>query len=262
MNAPVTTFRAVDASPGGHSFEGLFVEREFRYGRIRYLSTDFGVGQMLSLYGEYVEGEVALFRKILKPGDSVVSAGGNIGVHLIPLSQIVGEQGRVITFEPQAFIRERLLMPNLEMNGCTNVHVYEDALGAQLGEAFFPQLDYTMPNNFGGMELRDKGPNRVKVMALDDFSLERLDMLMLDVEGFELPALFGARETIKRCRPYLYIEIDRESEREKVLHYMKDELGYELLYHTPTVYNPKNFAGNKDNGFGAMCSVMCLGIPA
>ena len=266
MNAPANVFRAVDARDkameGERSFEGLFIERDFRYGRIRYLSTDYGVGQMLSLYGEYMEGEVALFRQILRPGDHVLSAGGNIGVHLIPLSQIVGPEGRVVTFEPQEFIREKLLMPNLEMNGCANVAVWPDALGAAEGEAYFSELDYTMPNNFGGMELRESGPVRTRVVPIDMFEYQRLDMLMLDVEGFELPALFGAKETIKRCRPYLYIEIDRESEREKVLHFMKDELGYELLYHTPSVFNPSNFARNKDNGFGAMCSVMCLGIPA
>jgi FkbM family methyltransferase len=243
--------------------DGIFVTRDFKHGRIKYLSTDYGVGQMITLYGEYSEGEVALFRKLLKPGDTVVSAGGNIGVHLIPLSRIVRyEGGVVITFEPQTFIREHLLGPNLAMNGCVNVIVYPEALGAERATAYLPSIDYTMPNNFGGMEIRAAGPVPIDVITLDSLGLEKCQLLMLDVEGFELNALRGARETIMRCRPYLYVEIDRPESREQVLAYMAQELKYELLFHTPTCFNRDNFAGNPDNKFGSMCNVMCLGIPA
>lgn len=233
--------------------------RDCRYGRMKYLANDIGVGQMLAMYGEYFEGEVALFRKLLRPGDVVISAGGNIGVHLLPIAQIVGPTGRVITFEPQAPVRE-ILLENLEVNGVSVVEVYGTAIGEAAGVASLPAIDYTVPNNFGGMELRAEGPCPVQVVAIDEMRLTRLDMLMLDIEGFELPALRGAAATIAKCRPLLYVEIDRENVREHVLHYIRG-LGYELLYHTPSVFNPENHAGNQDNPFGNMCSVMCLGIP-
>lgn len=264
MSAAPHIVRALDPHApevGDVATSTIFTERDFRYGRIRYLTTDFGVGKMLTMYGEYSEGEVAVFRRLLRLGDCVVSAGGNIGVHLVPLSQIVGAQGRVITFEPQEFVREKLLQPNLAMNGCGNVEVRIEALGEAAGIASLPAIDYTIPNNFGGMEIRDEGPCPVPVIALDSLGLGRLDMLMLDVEGYELAALAGARQTIMRHRPFLYVEIDREDARESVLHFMKDELKYELLYHTPTCYNPDNFDANPENPFGNMCSVMCLGVP-
>lgn len=249
------------AGSTGEPLDALFREIEFRYGRIRYLANDYGVGAMLEKYGEYFEGEVALFRRILKPGDLVVSAGGNIGVHLIPLSQIVQGHGRVITFEPQAFLRDHVLQLNLDMNGCANVDVRPEALGAAAGEASLPTIDYGVPNNFGGMELRAQGPCPVPVIALDSLGLVNCDLLMLDVEGYELDALRGARETIGRCRPYLYIEIDRDDTREPVLAYIHEELDYELFFHTPLAFNPKNFAGNPENVYGNICSVMCLGVP-
>lgn len=264
MTDAVHTFRAVDApAPRAHdvTVEGLFASAECRYGRMRWLVNDYGVGRMLQEYGEYFEGEVAVMRRILRAGDTVVSAGGNIGAHLVPLSQIVGDSGRVITFEPQRFIREKLLMPNIEMNGCDNVAVWSEALGADYGIAYLPAIDYTVPNNFGGMELREAGPVETPVVPLDMLELKELAILMLDVEGFEEPALRGAYGTIMRCRPYLYVEIDREATREHVLHYMQDVLGYQLLYHTPKAFNPQNFAGNSSNPYGEMCSVMCLGIP-
>ena len=154
-----------------------------------------------------------------------------------------------------------VLRENLAVNDCWNVDVHEEALGSAPGTAYLPAIDYSMPNNFGGMELRTNGVLEAKVIALDSLQLPACHLLMLDIEGFELLALQGARETIMRHRPFLYIEIDREEAREAVLHYMKDELKYELLYHTPTVFNPDNYAGEKKNEFGDMCSVMCLGVP-
>jgi FkbM family methyltransferase len=262
MNDSVT-MRAIDPNLPAHdpTVEGIFITKGFRYGTIKYLATDFGVGAMLTKYGEYSEGEVVLWRKLLKEGDVVVSAGGNIGVHLIPLSQIVGPTGTVITFEPQEFVRNTLLEPNLAMNHCENVMVYTQALGEARGKASLPNIDYAAPNNFGGMELREGAPVEVNVMPLDEHAYPRLDMLMLDVEGYELAALKGAHDTIMRCRPYLYVEIDRDNARDAVLRYMKEELRYEILFHTPLAFNRDNFAGNPDNPYGQMVSIMALGVP-
>src|ERR1700682_2794745 len=71
-------------SRGLRMTDAIFTTKDCRYGPMKYLTTDIGVGQMLTLFGEYFEGEVAIFRRMLRPGDTVVSAGGNIGVHLIP----------------------------------------------------------------------------------------------------------------------------------------------------------------------------------
>lgn len=262
----VSIFRAEDtgARPAADQAAGVIREVEFRHGRIRYLATDYGVGRTIELYGEYFEGEVALMRRLVKAGDLVVSAGGNIGVHLIPLAGMVGPAGRVITFEPQAFIREQLLIPNMEMNGCDAiVQVRAEALGEAAGFADLPEIDYTMPNNFGGIELRPDHakPVRVPVVTIDSLDLGALDFLMLDIEGYELPALRGARETILRHRPFLYVEIDRDATREEVLGYMDRELGYEVLFHTPPVFRADNFAGEATNHFGNIRSIMCLGVP-
>ena len=262
MNDAIT-FRAVDPGipPVKDGLAGIIREKDYRHGRIRYLATDYGVGAMIARYGEYFEGEVAVMRRLVKPGDTVVSAGGNIGVHLIPLSKMVGESGMVYTSEPQEFIRENLLEPNLAMNGCRNVIVNPSALGEDFGTAHLPRIDYAAPNNFGGMEIREQGQVEVRVIPLDAVELAQCSLLMLDVEGYELAVLKGARSTIARCRPYLYFEIDREDKREPLLHYVHDELGYEVLYHTPLAFRPDNFAGEKENVYGNIGSIMCLAVP-
>jgi FkbM family methyltransferase len=258
-------FQGIDVGENRHRdivVDGICSVGETRHGRMKWVTTDYGVGQTLALYGEYSEGEVALFRNLVKPGDWVVSAGGNIGVHLIPLSRMVGDVGRVITFEPQATLRG-ILDENLRVNGCRNVEVHPYALAREGGEVFMPVVNYSMPNNFGGLGLVGEEIEResVRAVSLDALKLERLDFLMLDVEGAEEDALRGARATIDRHRPRLYVEIDKEDKREPLLHFMTDELRYEVLFHLPYVFNRDNFAGNPVNHFGDMRSIMCLGIP-
>lgn len=279
---PLTTFHAVDAkvnAAGDVVADGIYSSRLCRHGPMKWLTTDYGVGQMLALCGEYSEGEVALFRRFIRWGDVVISAGGNIGAHLVPLSKIVGSDGRVITFEPQSFLWP-LLEENMRVNGCGNVEVHHAGLGDAPGEGHLANADPTVPNNFGGLHLIREGDvvgnnaggmtivregmvstTAVAIRTIDSLELARLDFLMLDVEGYEEAALRGAAATIARCRPLLYVEIDKEDKREPLLHFITDELRYEVLFHLPYVFSPDNFAGNTVNHFPDMRSIMCLVVP-
>jgi hypothetical protein len=46
----------------------------------------------------------------------------------------------------------------------------------------------------------------VEAITIDSMNLPRLDFLKLDIEGFELNAIRGAKETIKKYKPYLWVE--------------------------------------------------------
>lgn len=244
--------------------EGYTSAAECRYGRMKWLTTDYGVGQQLALYGEYSEGECALFRRFMQPGDVVISAGGNIGAHVVPISMLVGPFGQVVTFEPQAFLRP-ILEENLRVNGCKNVIVYPFGLGDAMTTGALATCSPDMPNNFGGLYFVQPDENiaviPAEIVTIDSLKLERLDFLMLDIEGMEEAALRGARATIAKHRPLLYVEADKQDRHERLLRYVKDELRYEILFHMPFVFNPNNFAGNHENHFGEQRSIMCLAVP-
>ena len=260
-------FKGIDAGVnrmGDVVIDGIYSSGQCKYGRMKWLTTDYGVGQQIALYGEYSEGEVVIFRRLIKAGDVVVSAGGNIGAHLVPISQIVGGHGIVHTFEPQSALIP-ILRENLAVNGCGNVTVHTAALGDRECETALAKTDPAMPNNFGGLHLVDPAANilseSVRMTTLDSLELLRLDFLMLDIEGSEQAALAGGRETIARCRPLLYVEIDKEDRREPLLHFIADELKYEVMFHLPYVFNPENFARNPTNHFPDQRAIMCLAIP-
>ncbi|MGB5440973.1 MAG: hypothetical protein WBN90_15155 [Gammaproteobacteria bacterium] len=60
-----------------------------RYGYMLFNRNDRYIGQSIARYGEWSEGEMVVFRKLLQTGDCVVEAGANIGSHTLGLATLV-----------------------------------------------------------------------------------------------------------------------------------------------------------------------------
>jgi len=114
------------------------------------------------------------------------------------------------------------------------------AIGRERGKIEIPQFDYNKPLNFGSIEFgglqqekleqeRQRSAEKVEyveVFPLDAFGLARLDILKIDVEGMEADVLVGARDTLRRCRPILYVE-HAKSDRQ-ALTGMIESSGYDI----------------------------------
>ena len=100
-----------------------------RYGYVLYNKNDTVVGRIMEAYGEYFESEVAIFRQICRPGDIVVDAGANIGVHTLALVAIRRDEGKVFAFEAQRLIHQ-LLCANAAINSLNQAVCVHAALGA------------------------------------------------------------------------------------------------------------------------------------
>lgn len=210
-----------------------------RYGPMRYYADDQFIGHALEKYGEYSEAEVDLWRKVIKPGDTVVEVGANIGSLTLPLASLVGRAGTVHAFEPQPENYDLLVKQPGVAGGTV---IFRDcALGSVIGEIKIPRLSELRHTNYGAVEA-GAGGFTVPLKTLDSFGLEGITFIKIDVEGMEAEVLRGARETIARCRPVLYVEDDRANKSAELQRLLR-EMIYRLYKHLPPLYSAANFKG-------------------
>jgi FkbM family methyltransferase len=103
---------------------------------------------------------------------------------------------------------------NFAENNVKNITSYHRAIWDTADKEFFyPREDYARWRNrssFGIEPLAAKSPHGhvVRSMTVDELNLPRVDAIKIDVQGSDLAAMRGARETIKRCRPIIVFELE------------------------------------------------------
>lgn len=148
--------------------------------------------------------------KLIKKGDIVFDIGVNFGETLLNFAKLVGDKGTAYGFEPVPFIHEKAVR-NIGLNNYKNIKLNNLALSDQEETLFFDLSPYKY--NSGGVKMnKTKGKQEVKGIRLDDYiaenKIEKIDLIKIDVEGFETNVLKGGRETLKKLKPKLFIEVD------------------------------------------------------
>jgi FkbM family methyltransferase len=225
-----------------------------------YSLNDRYLGEALHHYGEYGELELELLAQTLRPGDVVVEAGANIGTLTIPIARAIGH-GTVYAFEPQR-LTFQILSANVALNGLDNVHTRHAALGRTTGEIAVPVLDPLVSQNFGGLSLVGSSQGEpVPVQTIDGLGLKTCRLIKVDVQGMEIDVIKGAAETIKRCRPILYVENEQPEIAAELVGLIQG-FGYETWEHFPRLYNPNNHFGVTDNLWPGIESINMFCLPA
>lgn len=155
-----------------------------------------------------LEPEMALLSKLVPPDKVAVDIGGNRGTYAYALSKLARQ---VVSFEPVPACT-RLL--NAWARNATNVVVHECGLGDRedVLTMHIPRLNgslFTTRASFSRVE-GDGVDFLVPIRTLDQFALQDVGFVKIDVEGFEFSTLQGAGATLERCRPNLLIEIDTQ----------------------------------------------------
>ena len=150
------------------------------------------------------------------PTDAIIVDGGtNAGFFTIPVAYMTRHfNTRIIAFEPQRQLFQAV-GGSLALNGYRNVFLHNVGLGAEPGIAELPAIDYSVTQDFGTVSLSNEttvdedgwmNDRVVDITSIDAMDLPRLDFFKLDVEGYEVPALTGALKTIKKHRPWIWVE--------------------------------------------------------
>jgi FkbM family methyltransferase len=222
--------------------------RKCKHGTFLYNTRDTIVGLSLDNYGEWAEGDMDVLGRTIKPGNVVVDVGAYIGTHTVFFSNLVGDDGIVVAIEPQHLIFQNLCA-NLALNALCNVVPLQNLIGKQEGIAKIPVLHPDQENNFAGLTLSLSTSGRpTPVVTIDGLKLSQCDLIKIDVEGMECDVIEGAKETIRRHKPVLFVE-NNTTENAQANIAAVQNLGYDAYWVLPYAYNPNNFFGNPVNVF-------------
>lgn len=175
----------------------------------------------------------------LIPGDGVViDIGGHAG-QFAKLFAGLAPRGHVFTIEPSHYALS-ILRPALRLNRLGNVTILAVGVGDRPGTmTLSTPIKRSGSLGFGLASLgRDDRPSQQQVIDVTTIdaivrqrSLDRLDFIKADIEGWELRAMIGARETLERFRPTLFLEVSeahlrRAGDDAGALYAFLGQLGY------------------------------------
>jgi FkbM family methyltransferase len=155
----------------------------------------------------YEKASFAFVKSKVKPGDVVLDIGGHIGLYAVVFGKLVQPTGKVYSFEPTPDTN-KILQKSVVLNKLQKViSVQGEAISKERGETVF----YISENNADNSNslVNYKAPNsksgiKVPLISIDEFSAglkKKINFIKIDVEGVELDAVIGARETMLRDRP-------------------------------------------------------------
>jgi FkbM family methyltransferase len=160
------------------------------------------------------------YRQFIRPGDTVMDVGAHTGTHAAQFLTLVGPTGVVLAFEPLPDVMAKLRQRLADRH--PNLRTFEVALSSQPQErAGFVRAEGTLAES--GLRQREyNNPNLVspshidvQVDTIDNIArtvgLSALAYIKMDIEGGELDAIAGGRQTIDRFRPVISVEYGGQS---------------------------------------------------
>lgn len=174
----------------------------------------------------------------LRPGGTAIDIGANLGEWAVPLARAVGPPGRLLAIEP-APRSAAALAKTLAANALGQATVIRCALGGHDGSVELAVPIVTSPrDDTGTARIGPAGPGTealtVPLRSLDSLvtecRLDRLDLIKIDVEGYERRVFDGAAASLARFRPVLVVETGHEGEGDRAaIHDRLHGLGYRML---------------------------------
>jgi len=151
---------------------------------------------------------------LVKVGDQILDVGTNVGETLLNFGKLVGSEGHVYGFEPDERNFNHV-QRNIALNSFANVEVFNLGVSDQKATVKLYRVD---PNNLGMNRILSESEaeqfqdfTTIETDTIDhvieENDIAKIDLVKIDIEGYEMHALRGARRTLEAFRPTLFIEV-------------------------------------------------------
>ena len=180
------------------------------------LDLNEGIDSEIYYTGCYKASTSTIINKLCKKDFTILDIGANIGAYTFRFAKLAGPKGKVIAFEPMSWAFTKLKR-NMELNNFGNVFLERLALSNRSKDNQEVNFACSWPITDGGgskhpLILRSTLMRDVtNVITLDDYvakkGIGKIDLIKLDVDGYELRVLRGAVETLKVHTPIILMEL-------------------------------------------------------
>jgi FkbM family methyltransferase len=192
---------------------GIFHRNEAFY----ELDLKQGIDFSLYLIRSFEPATRRALRRLVRPGFNVIDVGANIGAHTLYLGRRVGALGKVVACEPTDFAFGKLER-NISLNHdlAERITVLQCFLGSpertQLPEQIYSGWPLTggtdlHPEHLGTEQSTSRARSRTMDEVVQTCGLPRVDLVKMDVDGFECDVLSGAGVTLAKDAPIFVMEI-------------------------------------------------------
>lgn len=176
-----------------------------------------GIDLSIYLFRTFEPDTVDICTSLLRPGSTAIDIGANIGAHTLHLARAVGEEGRLIAYEPTDYAFSKL-KTNIALNPAlaSRIEAFQAALLGEDDEKVPAQFYSSWPlDRVDGLHGLHCGKLTPAVRAfgttldrhLAERAVSRVDLIKLDVDGHEPTVLHGAQRTIEIHRPPILLEL-------------------------------------------------------
>lgn len=176
---------------------------------------DTGISRELTLYGVHEKNSTAAIKRILQPGMKILECGANIGYYAMLEARLVGSTGKIYAVEPSPK-NIAWLKRNIAINNYEHIEVIPGAFGAEKGTApFYVDIRSNLSSFVKRDDLTEFEVVDVEMMNIDSFMAlpdHDVDLIRMDVEGYETEILKGGEKTLmsERAPKYFFIEVHSE----------------------------------------------------
>lgn len=176
-----------------------------------------GIDFSIFLLGAFEGNTLKAYSKLIKKGDVVLDIGANCGSHTLHFAQLVGEQGKVIAFEPTDFAYQKLVQ-NLSLNTeIQNRVIAKQVLLCSANNRALPQELYSSWPLVNADDCHEMHCGAAKKTTgaiaktldeiVDESAFLEIDFIKLDVDGYEPEILEGAYQSLQKYRPLILMEL-------------------------------------------------------
>lgn len=219
------------------------------------IENDEGISTELQIYESHEPLTTHLMINELKQDMICVDLGSNIGYYAVIESNLIGETGKIFAIEPSP-VNFPVLKSNLENQKMNNFLAFNIAIGDKNEEMEFI---ISSKSNWSKIRMNNEKINpedkiiKIPVKTLDSFvnenNITKIDILRMDVEGFEYNILLGANKILEKFKPKIFVEIHKmylgKEKTCEIFNELKNK-GYEIEYYIPRIYDTPIIGKLKD----------------